>query len=283
MKKFCCILLACVMIFTGFSTSAFAYNYSDHVVSLPKNLNSLKLCVDDTFDSIIAKNAEYRRGELLDCMCYSNLLADHYIVECNKKEFKKFIAKMYIFAGELMWKCYNGDARIILLEMYFFERAAYILQSSDDCELRFTIDQFLESRINAIKANCINLETLQGESLNDKINSNIPKNNEEFLSLLEESSESIFENCLEFLDGSELFIKDNNPKNNDIFCDNNMSILANVDSFVFSDNVDIPDDDLCKLKLDNNVYSVRFVVNNILRGSFYFGNIENHVAMGAFY
>ena len=111
MKKICSMLLACMMILTGFSMPAFADGEWEILVPQLENLkedqvNKLECKVRDVFEAIKRKeNFDARKGLLLDGMCCAQLLNYYYRWKGEKGKFIEYTIKAKICAVELIRYC----------------------------------------------------------------------------------------------------------------------------------------------------------------------------------
>ena len=279
MKKICSIFLICTIMLTGFSMPTFAdkmpsiKNLTDEKVSL------LETSVNDVFYNIINRVEDYSdsRGVLFDAMCYSDLIVRYYMSFKFKERAREYLAKMYVIKGEMMWCSFDKTLVPIQLDIYFLRQAAFVIsfnKNSNLCsEINKMLTDFEKNAVEFIKADNF-CSKLSKKEIEDKLYEGIPNNKKE-AGILIDITRNVYCNWDNILYYSDIII----DENDELF----KSESGECDSKSSNEKFLNPDKGMCSLRFDPlNKYSIRNVINNVLKGNYLFGEDNTHIALGYF-
>lgn len=286
MKKLCCILLICMMLFTSLSIPVFAVEINIENLSA-QNIDDFKNEVDRIFNVIKDEGQESTdgtereqsefincRGALLDGICCSDLIAKYCSANGRHEEAKEYLLKMYVMAAEMMWCSVDNSIEPFKLELYFLKEAANCVNDSTNaelCEMLINKLAFINTKILKFTKKFEKYKEYSEVEILNMVYSGVPKSQEELNCLLNTTNE-IFEDLGDFLEYSVLLI--------DKISNSLMTPPCSGDE-EFDEPDNQYDEFICTLKVDRKkIYSVKNIVKKVLKGQFNFGKQNMHIALG---
>ena len=309
MKKICCMLMACMMIFTGISMPTFAMegNATDvqstyNIANISdENIIELKKEVDYTFYGLVEdKSFSASSGAVFNAMCEADLLSKYYAINGQARESRTYQAKGYVIASEFILYSLNGEENLFAkyeLSLYYLNKSYECLQKNEDTELYKSISKEIRCILGKKfvrdyeKYNRLKLNKEEKLGLILKIRKEIPKNEEE-LNLLLESAGDLF-NGYNFylLDDDNYALRDENPdftlgdlpdQDLDELDENEKKEMIYEREQEERFNKACSENLVCSLIVDGNSTKYRLVdvLKTVLKGNFEFGPGGAHIAFG---
>ena len=250
MKKICCMLLVCMMIFTGISMPAFAAEESDIQNLNDYQINMLKVQVDYVFKNVI-KGADFSQNEglLLDAVCCSDMLFRYYKAKHNEEQANEYLAKRYIISIpmiDILLKGKRNDLDIFRQKVSYLFMARSFIYTRLKSELYLDIDVFGYNLLQQILPMGIYSDCKILKEVWKKLIAELPKSHKDVAEFVY-NTEGFSERCQLFFNNSQLF------------------------------NLYKEGDGLLKADI-KNVYRIENIIKNIFLRNFNFVDGENHIA-----
>ena len=212
MKKICCMLMACMMIFTGFSMPAFAVNNLIRENLTEDKISRLDGVVNDAFEGIAADmDFSDCEGILLDGMCSAILLCSYYKTRDNGRACE-YVAKRNIIGSEIIGYCASkrcADNLVVLdLKRRYLSYAICCAEKSSQgyvsLQANYRYKKVKEKILDLIREKDLYKECKSDEEIMDKYRKENSTAVQEYNNMIL-NTEGLFENCQEFFNESELF------------------------------------------------------------------------------
>ena len=299
MKKICCLLMACMMILTGFSIPTFAMegNTEDvqgayNIANIPEDrIMALRKKVDYVCKLAIHGELKTDSGEFFDALCIADLISKYYANKGQVNEYKEYVAKRYLCAAGLIVSSESNIDNFFnqfKLSIYCLDTAFTILSSlsnrdpnyyegieEDTFDLYASVlmpEKYRRAYVKILEAReargeIITEEDIKGEVLEygkgHELAEEYPKNEEEFEKVLNEAG-TLF-------NGYNFKLFENN------------CILKNVENNLESADKLYSENHMCKLRVgkEDEGYKLGDVLSAVLSGCFDFGPGGVHIGFGA--
>ena len=243
MKKICSLLMACMMILTGFSIPAFAMKWSkedieracqyDRMTNLGRKVNNVCELVlkPEVFYNGIYYDFLGKVGtnscRFFEAMCASDLVAQYYASRGKEEEFKQYTAKRYWCAAGLIKSSESNRDNLLTqfkLIVYCFEKACKIWNETIDLRK-------VEVKKEIKKDGLDNLSLIYYKPRYGRIDCETADIRSAILLHFIEKYKEVYNVSLDLSEGEKLFceILSEKPKNEDEF----LTMLMNAD-FLFN-------------------------------------------------
>ena len=259
MKKICCVLMACMMIFTGLSMPVFAagegfqsQSNQIHNLKIVKNdllksmikrvslnevqISRLAVKVNDVFECVV-EGVDFSEceGALLDAVCCCGMLADYYKVKQNDGKCNEYKAKADIISAmiiEILLKGRHNDLDILKAKLFYLAFACDCAEKSRNLNFHCDFFKFMDSIYRQMLSMDICKDCKNYKEILDKLKTELPTHKE--IVDLAYNTEDFSEKCQLFFNASKLF-----------------SYYKEV---------------FCLFKADEKVYRIESVIQDILYG-----------------
>ena len=311
MKKFFSMFLVFIMMFTSSFNFAFAakksetgiFNDSQNTVEdfkmhnianfSEKDIDYIKKEVNNLFAEITigAQRPVCHSGFAFDCICFCDLISKYYGIKGKMKESREYLAKKYVFVSEFINYSESEEhlfARFELM-LYCLNKACNCLQKNENVELYSAINGKIEDAYNSLvwiykrkSKNPFNED--ECATMLQMVYNSIPDDEEEFDYLLN-SSRDLLNGYNAFLYESDILI-DRTPQSVAQTNSESDSVLLDKSSTTSESNMYSgcrSENWLCSFGFDESkVYSLTYVLEEILKHNFEFGDKRVHIAFSLF-